>query len=64
MWAAAWLHRATDDKTYLDYLGQAGNTGGARTVFSWDDKFIGAQVLVAKVNTSQFFFVFWSDNLI
>ncbi|CAB4299711.1 unnamed protein product [Prunus armeniaca] len=49
LWAAAWLHRATDEKTYLDYLGQAGNTGGARTVFSWDDKFIGAQVLVAKL---------------
>ncbi|PRQ56976.1 putative cellulase [Rosa chinensis] len=49
LWAAAWLHRATDDKSYLDYLGQAGNTGGARTVFSWDDKFVGAQVLVAKL---------------
>ncbi|PRQ60954.1 putative cellulase [Rosa chinensis] len=48
LWAAAWLHRATDDKSYLDYLGQAGNTGGARTEFSWDDKFVGAQVLVAK----------------
>ncbi|CAN6562419.1 unnamed protein product [Malus baccata var. baccata] len=49
LWAASWLHRATDDKTYLDNLGQAGNTGGARTVFAWDDKFIGAQVLVAKL---------------
>lgn len=49
LWAAAWLHRATNDKSYLDYLGQAGNTGGARTEFSWDDKFVGAQVLVAKV---------------
>lgn len=49
LWAASWLHRATDDKTYLDNLGQAGNTGGARTVFAWDDKFIGVQVLVAKV---------------
>ena len=39
----------TDDQTYLDYLEEAGNTGGVRTVFSWDDKFIGAQVLVAKV---------------
>ncbi|KAL6124596.1 hypothetical protein ACLB2K_077108 [Fragaria x ananassa] len=49
LWAAAWLHRATDDQSYLDYLGQAGNTGGARTEFSWDDKFVGAQVLVAKL---------------
>uniref|UniRef100_A0A2N9F1G4 Endoglucanase n=1 Tax=Fagus sylvatica TaxID=28930 RepID=A0A2N9F1G4_FAGSY len=49
LWAAAWLHRATDDQTYLDYLEGAGNTGGVRTTFSWDDKFIGAQVLVAKL---------------
>lgn len=58
MWAAAWLHRATNDKSYLDYLGQAGNTGGARTEFSWDDKFVGAQVLVAKVKYFIHFF-FW-----
>ncbi|XP_015894940.4 endoglucanase 13 [Ziziphus jujuba] len=48
-WAAAWLHRATNDKKYLDYLGGSGNTGGARTVFSWDDKFVGVQVLAAKL---------------
>ncbi|KAI3418652.1 Endoglucanase [Psidium guajava] len=49
LWAAAWLHRATGDKVYLDYLGSAGNTGGGRTEFSWDDKYVGAQVLVAKL---------------
>ncbi|KAF8402624.1 hypothetical protein HHK36_010713 [Tetracentron sinense] len=48
LWAAAWLYGATGDKTYLDYLGAAGNTGGTRSMFSWDDKFVGAQVLVAK----------------
>lgn len=58
LWAAAWLHRATNDKSYLDYLGQAGNTGGARTEFSWDDKFVGAQVLVAKVKRLQTFIFF------
>jgi hypothetical protein len=36
-------------KKYLDYLGGAGDTGGARTMFSWDDKYVGAQILVAKV---------------
>ncbi|KAB2595148.1 hypothetical protein D8674_030598 [Pyrus ussuriensis x Pyrus communis] len=51
LWAAAWLHRSTDDKTYLDYLGQAGSTGGATTLFAWDDKFIGAQVLVLEGKT-------------
>ncbi|KAH7525254.1 hypothetical protein FEM48_Zijuj06G0205600 [Ziziphus jujuba var. spinosa] len=49
LWAAAWLHRATDDKTYLDYVGGSGNSGGARTVFAWDDKFVGVQVLAAKL---------------
>jgi hypothetical protein len=49
VWAAAWLHRASRLKKYLDYLGGAGDTGGARTMFSWDDKYVGAQILVAKV---------------
>ncbi|KAL6326512.1 hypothetical protein AAG906_008374 [Vitis piasezkii] len=48
LWAAAWLYRATNDKTYSDYLSSSGNTGGTRTMFSWDDKYSGAQVLVAK----------------
>nr|QCQ73718.1 endo-(1,4)-beta-D-glucanase [Litchi chinensis] len=49
LWAAAWLERATNNKTYLNYLGGAGNTGGARTEFSWDDKYVGAQVLASKL---------------
>ncbi|KAF8028672.1 hypothetical protein BT93_E1350 [Corymbia citriodora subsp. variegata] len=49
LWAAAWLHRATGDKVYLDYLGSSGDSGGVRTQFSWDDKYVGAQVLVAKL---------------
>ncbi|KAE9595356.1 putative cellulase [Lupinus albus] len=49
LWGAAWLYRATGLKTYLDYLGQVGDTGGVRSTFSWDDKFTGAQVLVAKL---------------
>lgn len=50
LWAAAWLLRATNDKTYADYIhGQSSNSGGVRSMFSWDDKFVGANVLVAKV---------------
>ncbi|XP_010058568.2 endoglucanase 14 [Eucalyptus grandis] len=49
LWAAAWLHRATGDKEYLDYLSSSGDTGGGRTEFSWNDKYVGAQVLVAKL---------------
>ncbi|KAJ4978211.1 hypothetical protein NE237_008991 [Protea cynaroides] len=49
LWAAAWLHQATGDQTYLDYLGSSGNSGGSRSMFSWDDKFLGVQVLVSKL---------------
>ncbi|KAG4906179.1 hypothetical protein GLYMA_20G003300v4 [Glycine max] len=49
LWAAAWLQRATKMQKYLDYLGGAGDTGGVRTVFSWDDKYVGAHVLAAKL---------------
>ncbi|KAL6503765.1 hypothetical protein OROGR_025688 [Orobanche gracilis] len=48
LWAAAWLHRATNDNTYLEYIIKSSNNGGTRNMFSWDDKFVGAQVLVAK----------------
>ncbi|XP_042515634.1 endoglucanase 13-like [Macadamia integrifolia] len=49
LWAAAWLHRATSEAIYRDYLGNTENTGGSRSMFSWDDKFLGAQVLVSKL---------------
>lgn len=49
LWAAAWLHRATNEKPYLDYVEQAQDIGGTRYAFSWDDKYLGAQLLVAMV---------------
>ncbi|MED6217461.1 hypothetical protein PIB30_017900 [Stylosanthes scabra] len=48
-WAAAWLHRATRTQSYLDYIQQLGDTGGARAQFSWDDKYLGAQILASKL---------------
>ncbi|XP_071934489.1 endoglucanase 14-like [Coffea arabica] len=48
LWAAAWLERATEGKTYAEYLNQAASSGGTRSMFSWDDKYVGSQVLVAK----------------
>ncbi|CAI9091737.1 OLC1v1026841C1 [Oldenlandia corymbosa var. corymbosa] len=48
LWAAAWLEKASGDQTYTQYLNQASNIGGTRSMFSWDDKFVGAQTLVAK----------------
>ncbi|KAL6189693.1 hypothetical protein ACLB2K_036096 [Fragaria x ananassa] len=49
LWAAAWLHRATNEEQYLEFLSEAGDVGGTRTTFSWDDKFVGAQVLAAML---------------
>ncbi|XP_010508282.1 PREDICTED: endoglucanase 15-like [Camelina sativa] len=49
LWAAAWLHRATGEQTYLDYLIHASSSGGVSSIFSWDNKFLGAQVLAAKL---------------
>ncbi|XP_031280369.1 endoglucanase 15-like [Pistacia vera] len=49
LWAATWLQRATKEKMYLDFIGKFTNTGGKRTSFSWDDKFLGAQVLASRL---------------
>uniref|UniRef100_A0A0V0HTF6 Endoglucanase n=1 Tax=Solanum chacoense TaxID=4108 RepID=A0A0V0HTF6_SOLCH len=49
LWAAVWLYKATKDKSYLDYINEKSTSrGGTRLNFSWDDKYIGAQVLIAK----------------
>ncbi|XP_042067167.1 endoglucanase 13-like [Salvia splendens] len=47
LWAAVWLRQATNDNKYLEFIKSA-NSGGTRGMFSWDDKYAGAQVLVAK----------------
>ncbi|KAB2623988.1 endoglucanase 15-like [Pyrus ussuriensis x Pyrus communis] len=49
LWAAAWLHRATNEKRYLDHVEQAEDVGGTRSEFSWDDKYVGAQILIARL---------------
>ncbi|XP_047331629.1 endoglucanase 13-like [Impatiens glandulifera] len=46
-WAATWLYHATGDQKYVDRMVQAGS-GGTRSMFSWDDKYVGAQLLVTK----------------
>ncbi|XP_073293109.1 endoglucanase 12-like [Primulina huaijiensis] len=48
LWAAAWLARATNDKQYLHFIDRPNISGGTRSMFSWDDKYIGAQVLITK----------------
>ncbi|XP_020096917.1 endoglucanase 19-like [Ananas comosus] len=53
LWAAAWLHQATGDRYYLDYLANNGDalggTGWSTAEFGWDVKYAGAQVLAAKI---------------
>ncbi|KAH9775347.1 Endoglucanase 20 [Citrus sinensis] len=50
LWAAAWLYKASEDNKYLDYV--LSNQGWSQVVseFSWDNKFAGAQMLLAKVD--------------
>ncbi|KAH7667580.1 Glycoside hydrolase family 9 protein [Dioscorea alata] len=54
-WAAIWLFHATDDQTYTDYLADLGNTGGVRSLFSWDDKWVGVQTIVSKLKIEKKF---------
>ncbi|XP_024031981.1 endoglucanase 20 isoform X2 [Morus notabilis] len=48
LWAASWLYKASRNKTYLNYV--SSNKGWSQVVseFSWDNKFVGAQTLLAK----------------
>ncbi|CAM8973366.1 unnamed protein product [Rhodiola kirilowii] len=51
LWGAAWLHRATRMPTYLNYIQVNGQTLGADetdNIFGWDNKHVGARVLLAK----------------
>ncbi|KAJ1261438.1 hypothetical protein BS78_09G029500 [Paspalum vaginatum] len=50
IWAAAWLLVATGGEEYKAFIAGDGNTGGGvQSSFSWDNKFVGAQALVAKL---------------
>ncbi|KAL6543306.1 hypothetical protein OROHE_010826 [Orobanche hederae] len=54
LWAALWLHKATDNTSYFDYaIENAESFGGstwAITEFSWDVKFAGVQILAAMLS--------------
>lgn len=52
LWGAAWLHKATKNPTYLNYIQVNGQTLGADesdNTFSWDDKHVGSRILLSKV---------------
>ncbi|CAA0843306.1 Endoglucanase 17 [Striga hermonthica] len=51
LWGAAWLHRATRNPTYLTYIQANGQTLGADEsdfTFGWDNKHVGARILLSK----------------
>ncbi|XP_072967783.1 endoglucanase 1-like [Typha angustifolia] len=51
LWGAAWLHRASNNFSYMSYIQSNGLTLGAQDddfSFSWDDKRVGAKILLSK----------------
>lgn len=48
LWAAAWLYKASGETSYLDYVSNNEGWSQAVSEFSWDNKFAGAQTLLAK----------------
>ena len=50
VWGAAWLLRATNDVFYFNFLKSMG--GDSPDIFSWDNKFAGAYVLLSRVKIS------------
>lgn len=60
LWGAAWLGRASNDDSYLNYLQNNGKTLGADeniNEFGWDNKHAGLNVLVSKVKNLFMVFV-------
>ncbi|VFQ59612.1 unnamed protein product [Cuscuta campestris] len=51
LWGAAWLHKATKNVAYLSYIERNGQTLGAGetdNTFGWDNKHVGARILLSK----------------
>ncbi|KAK9274610.1 hypothetical protein L1049_021860 [Liquidambar formosana] len=72
LWGASWIHRASQNRSYLAYIQSNGHTLGADDddySFSWDDKRAGTKVLLSKdfleKNTQEFqLYKAHSDNYI
>ncbi|KAL8482368.1 hypothetical protein ACS0TY_028511 [Phlomoides rotata] len=47
LWGAAWLFRATNEVYYLNLIRSLGGNDGT-DIFSWDNKYAGARVLLAR----------------
>ncbi|XP_051124370.1 endoglucanase 3 [Andrographis paniculata] len=49
LWGAAWLFRATNEMYYLNFIRTLGGAANeAADIFSWDNKYAGARVLLAR----------------
>lgn len=48
LWAATWLYMATKRAVYLNFI-QEESISANVAEFSWDLKYAGAQILLAKV---------------
>lgn len=60
LWGAAWLHRATKNPTYLNYIqvnGQALGADETDNTFGWDNKHVGARIILSKVSSFPFSFL-------
>jgi hypothetical protein len=53
LWGAIWLHEATKEVSYLEYVAnnaeQMGGTGWTMNQFSWENKYVGVQIKATKV---------------
>lgn len=63
LWAAAWLYKASGQTSYLNYVSNNQGWSQAMSEFSWDNKFPGAQTLLAKVPSSFFKYFFLVKSL-
>ncbi|CAA6672897.1 unnamed protein product [Spirodela intermedia] len=48
LWAAAWMYKATKESRFLRFLTDNQGWSSRTNEFSWDNKFAGVQVLLAK----------------
>ena len=48
LWGAAWLYRATNDASYMSFINSLGANDDT-DIFSWDNKYAGARVLLSRV---------------
>lgn len=62
MLGAAWLHKATKNPMYLDYIKVNGQNLGDDVIdntFGWDNKHVGARILLSKVQSFHLPLSFW-----